>query len=664
MDSDAASGGADRLSRLGDGALGHILSFLPAAEAARAAVLSRRWRHVFAAVHTFSFEEPGRPVRDIDDDDDDDRGYWSPGYYPDSKSAVDGWLSHAAYQAGGELHIDLRFGRRPVCYREYTVCPHGTEEKKDNGDGDDDQVSNADGSDKKSDEDGNDQEEEGSGEASDEDGDGQESDEDSDDQDSDEDGDGQEYDEDGDDQESDKVGDDQDSDEQSHGQEYDEDATAKNTMKTVTTYVDDQDSDEESHGQEYDEDGDDQESNEDGEDSDEDGDDQASDEDGDSQESDEDSDDQLSDEDGDYQLSDEDSDSDDEGEGDDPASRQIPPPESSPDSDGQPKEDEYVTPRSLFSCSVLRTLRLGTCWLDLPAAIALPCLDTLHLTRVTGPRGAVQRLVAACPLLAELTLEACPKLTALSVLGTRLHRLALLCCHDMATVAAGSPELRVFEYRGAVPAPPFLTTHGGAEHRITSCTLDFCGKEATDASELARLRDFLSLFAGAAHLHIKSARLGAGLAHNVFSSAPAFPTLRRLSLTGILPEDDDGVVSFTAVTRILERAPNLERLSLFFFPEPERPVDRNDEYYRERVREIPCSTPRTSFGTTGTREINLVHYQGAMSQRVLAKFLLRNAVVVDEVCCELAQGPLSIQTKLMEEIRGWTMSKTANMMFF
>ncbi|KAL6654336.1 hypothetical protein ACP70R_007801 [Stipagrostis hirtigluma subsp. patula] len=41
MDSEVALAGGDRLSRLSDGVLGHILSFLPAAEAARAALLSR-----------------------------------------------------------------------------------------------------------------------------------------------------------------------------------------------------------------------------------------------------------------------------------------------------------------------------------------------------------------------------------------------------------------------------------------------------------------------------------------------------------------------------------------------------------------------------------------------------------------------------------------------
>ncbi|XBI95368.1 hypothetical protein VPH35_031852 [Triticum aestivum] len=48
---------SDRISGLTDDVLGHILSFLPTQEAARAAVLSRRWRHVFGSVHTISFEE-------------------------------------------------------------------------------------------------------------------------------------------------------------------------------------------------------------------------------------------------------------------------------------------------------------------------------------------------------------------------------------------------------------------------------------------------------------------------------------------------------------------------------------------------------------------------------------------------------------------------------
>jgi hypothetical protein len=48
----------DRISKLGDGALGCILSFLPPKEAARAAALSSPWCHAFAGVHAISLEEP------------------------------------------------------------------------------------------------------------------------------------------------------------------------------------------------------------------------------------------------------------------------------------------------------------------------------------------------------------------------------------------------------------------------------------------------------------------------------------------------------------------------------------------------------------------------------------------------------------------------------
>ena len=66
------AGGGDRLSGLEDAVLGHVLSFLPADEAARAAALSRRWRHVFAHVHTVALEEPDPPIPDY-------HGDWSPG---------------------------------------------------------------------------------------------------------------------------------------------------------------------------------------------------------------------------------------------------------------------------------------------------------------------------------------------------------------------------------------------------------------------------------------------------------------------------------------------------------------------------------------------------------------------------------------------------------
>ncbi|KAF8718782.1 hypothetical protein HU200_025085 [Digitaria exilis] len=534
----AGGDGADRLSRLGDGALGHILSFLPAEEAARAAALSRRWRHVFAAVHTVSFKKSTRPVPHDDDDDDDDDESHSSGSSDDEDSfssssdeenptsllpagaarafvdavsaalhgrhrgthaasaplralrlefpssnaaayatAIDGWLHYAIHHAGDELHLDLCLGQSPTtCDRPYLL------RRRD---------------------------------------------------------------------------------------------------------------------------------------------------------------------------------------GSAPLRR---PPE--------PCEASYYTlPRSLFRCASLRSLSLVSCRLDDPPAaattIALPSLGTLHLTRVSHATGAVRRLVAGCPRLADLTLEACSNVTELSIIsGARLRRLVLRCCHDLTTVvAADMSELRSFEYSGAGPGPSFQTVH--VPRRISSCTINFCGEEATRPTEMG----FLKIFANATDLHIKSARLGSGVGHGDLSAAlelPYFPALRNLELTGMLPEDD--VTTVAAVARMLERTPSLKTLSLFFMPEPETPDYAC--YHEEQLRaahklryngRMTCGVPEgaaTACLRETTREINLVHYQGGRVQRMLAKFLLCNAMVVDEVYCEFARGPLFIQTKLMEEITGWVMNKSANMMFF
>ncbi|RLN16555.1 hypothetical protein C2845_PM02G28470 [Panicum miliaceum] len=145
-------------------------------------------------------------------------------------------------------------------------------------------------------------------------------------------------------------------------------------------------------------------------------------------------------------------------------------------------------------------------WLDLPSAIAMPSLDTLHLTRAAGRRGTVQQLVTACPRLADLTLEACGGiLTELSVRHARLRRLALRCYHDLSAVAADSSELRAFDYHGAVPRRGFLSMQ--RPPKISLCTLDFCGEEPTGPPELC----FLQPFAGVERLHLTPARLGRGV---------------------------------------------------------------------------------------------------------------------------------------------------------
>ncbi|CAO2144943.1 unnamed protein product [Urochloa humidicola] len=628
-DSNAATlAGSDRLSRLDDGALGRILSFLPAVEDARAAALSRRWRHVFAAVHTLSFREAERPLSmvypwfQLCD-------YCDPGGDPDSVlpprlvagvgaalfgrdrgpraapaiaplralrvafdefgyqggavawKAIDGWLSYAGYHAADELEIDLRLDAAAelVCKRDYVLLPPVLADAEDGG---------------------GEQEQEVSPHVMDTDADP------------------------GHDGSSSDGGDEQIMDDDD---DYTE-ASSESRSLTGDQTMEDDDYGEASSGS-------------------------------------------LSPA-GDQTMDDDDyagasSGAAAAGDADDPYPWRM----------AGKGYAIYVTPKSLFACSALRSLRLGRCGLDLPSAIALPSLATLHLTRVTARSGAVQRLVAACPRLADLTLEACGgNLTKLSVpSSTRLRRLALRCCHELATVAVGdSSELRAFEYRGAVPAEPqFLTMSG--PRKISLCTIDLCGKESVGTPELGNLMHFLRLFAGVERLHLTSARFGCGVGHGAFSSAlvfPAFLALRNLELTGMLPEDD--ISAITAVTRILERTPSLDTLSLFFLPEPHPATTysyRNDEETIHAAHKLRCDQHATlavpdvkiSCLRERTREINLVHYQGAMAQRMLAKFLLRNARVVDEVWCEFARGPLPMQTKLMREIKGWVLNKSARMKF-
>lgn len=518
IDAIAAGGGGDRLSRLSDAVLGHILSFLPAPEAARAAALSRRWRHVFATVHTLSFDEADDGPTTDGDDEDDAYSVWSSDYYnyspaPKPRSvpappfatgvlaallgrhrgaahaplqaigvkfdqfseaasarAVDALVTYAVLDAGDYLRqVDLRFGGGPICNREYSLRRSGSK--------------------------------------------------------------------------------------------------------------------------------------------------------------------------------------------------------SSP-----PGTNSYVVPTTLFSCSALRTIRLGPCKLSLPSAITLPSLDTLHLVRVTDTATNIQRLVSACPRLADLRLKACRPLTTLSILDTHLRSLTLKCCHDLASVTVDSSELQTFKYRGAVPSSPsFLTMHGA--RRVSWCALDFCGDEASDpAAELTGLVGFLQLFASTKYLRLKSARLGCSIGHDIFSSVShGFPILSHIEITGMVPDSDTAVVATMA--RILEWSPSLETVSLFFLPEL-REIDEKNQYYNEdevpdahklSYRYVDLPVPEGALIRClreRTREINFVHYQGAMAQRMVAKFLLRNAPVVEEVCCEFATGPLFIQTRLMEEIREWTVNTSANMMFF
>jgi hypothetical protein len=348
----------------------------------------------------------------------------------------------------------------------------------------------------------------------------------------------------------------------------------------------------------------------------------------------------------------------------------------------------YTVPRGLFSCSTLRTLRIGPCRLSPPPAVSLPSLQELLLTRVSDADELVQRLISGCPRLVDLTLESCNAVTALSLLDTRLRRLALRCCHNLSHVVVDVSELGTFEYRGAVPEMPLLTTLGATcwfptMPSLASCTVYICGGEVTAPEELASLTAFLQHFASAKHLRLRSKCMYPDIGKGAVTRLPEFWHLHHLELWGHLLHDGDAAATVSVTSRILRHAPNLEVLSLFFETgtganiddDGPLPTGRDNckamellnahrlKYNRYNILDWPSGGAMIPCLANRLREINLVHYQGGRAQRTLAKFLLCNAPVIGELWCQFAEGPFWMQTELMREMKSWVMNERANTVF-
>ncbi|KAK3135798.1 hypothetical protein QOZ80_5BG0423540 [Eleusine coracana subsp. coracana] len=337
------------------------------------------------------------------------------------------------------------------------------------------------------------------------------------------------------------------------------------------------------------------------------------------------------------------------------------------------KPAPHTITTALFSCATLRSLSLVSCLLAPPATIHLPSLETLLLSFVPDPGSHVQRLVSGCPRLADLTLEQCHAVTSLSVLGneTRLRRLAIRCCHNLkAVVLSYASELRAFEYKGCMPDESFLTMHGGCT-RISVLKVDICGWEVIPEHDFIKLSKLLQQFANAKYIRLESARLGSGAENDVTTVRfPTLPRLRCIELGGCLPDNDDtGAVDM--VSTILQYTPDLETLTLVFYPHKqnwdststeEDPRDAHHLSYNPHAvlhapnAVMPCLRSRL-------RKIGLVYYQGGTAQRTLVKFLLINAPLIQELWCYMAEGPLWRQTQLMREIKGWITNKSATTYF-
>ncbi|KAE8776677.1 F-box/LRR-repeat protein [Hordeum vulgare] len=317
----------------------------------------------------------------------------------------------------------------------------------------------------------------------------------------------------------------------------------------------------------------------------------------------------------------------------------------------------YDLPRKLLSCAAMRSLCLSYCTLNLPDAINLPSLETLRLTGVKGSSATgVQRLIASCPRLLDLTLEANAAVDIVSVLDRRLRRFALRCCHNVGSVDIDASELVSLDYCGAVPAESLLSLHGSPA-TVLSCTVDFC-QVLSEEPEFAGFKRFMEKVSGVRHLRLHHRRLPA----RSFQGFPSFPNLTRLALQG-------PVLSPDAVRHILQQTPNLEILLLFMecAVVPDRRCKSKTRDENTIPDELTTTPDEPSFSIpclqNRVREINMVHYQGNKLQRAMAKLLFRNALLLERYCVVLVKGPFTLQDGLRKEIQSWVVAADAEPIF-
>jgi hypothetical protein len=303
-------------------------------------------------------------------------------------------------------------------------------------------------------------------------------------------------------------------------------------------------------------------------------------------------------------------------------------------------------PRHLFSSNAadatLRHLRLASCKLDLPEqALFLGSLETLWLRRVNAPGEALQRLVAACPRLAELTLEECPTVKRISVALLHLRTFKIRCCHNATRVFVDAPSLQSLGFKGSVAGCSALSLPDWGE---VALAVDICMPvDSEDTEEIRRLGQFLERCT-----NLTSVSLSAQQQPPFFLWHRArLPGLTHLELRG--PFRNRGHIA--ALANILDDTTGLEVLTLAI----DRP--QVNEASTCRVIKVPKDVRPSNaecFRRT-LRKIQLVKYSGTTTQRRLALFLLTKAVRAEELHVTFATGVGggSETDQFKKEMEGW-----------
>ncbi|RLN03063.1 hypothetical protein C2845_PM13G11830 [Panicum miliaceum] len=259
------------------------------------------------------------------------------------------------------------------------------------------------------------------------------------------------------------------------------------------------------------------------------------------------------------------------------------------------RDRAYHVPRWLYSggaaAASLRTLCLGSCFLDLPggANLHFPSIETLTLIWIPDSGRVIQRLVSSCPRLIDLTLDSCRRVRAVTILNRLLRRLALRCCHG-ARLTMDASDLRTLEYRGPVPNESVLS-FAGSPPTIVSCDIEFCGKMTSSEVELVNLKQFLGRFTDARWIRLGSSSMCSGI--ESLGMVP-LPYVTQLELKGAMASSS----AITAVTSILVQTPNLEILTLLILPD----VDEIPRY-----QDAVICDPKVGLELPNAPPVNVVH---------------------------------------------------------
>ncbi|KAM3392626.1 hypothetical protein ACQJBY_013658 [Aegilops geniculata] len=321
--------------------------------------------------------------------------------------------------------------------------------------------------------------------------------------------------------------------------------------------------------------------------------------------------------------------------------------------DGANVGGDRVFPARLYACASLRALHLSYCsTLQLPSTIHLPSLETLALSNISyaSSGGDIQRLISGCPRLADLMLEACDRITEINVPPeTRLRNFAFRCCRRFRGITLDLSETRSFEYSGRRTDASLFTLVGGAPTSIVSAKIHVCGRRI----DFETLREFLLLFANAAHLQLGWPDKSRSDYDDFFARFPLFHNVTRLELASRCKYQ--GVV--LAVAGILQQTPNLTALSLNLGDDRNRVLlDDQDVAVDVPNVPVPCLGERL-------REVSVEQYEGANVQRKLLQWLLAGTLVVESVRVVFAKGGYSVLDELTTEIKHWAANPSATVSF-